>query len=212
MSREVQVRFCESREVRSLPATHLVILVAGTRSQTEALLAEVATVLSTVGLRLSVDKTLITHIDEGFDFLGWRIQRHQKRATNRHYVYNYPAKKALRSIKAKCKTICRMNVSLPLAVLLHQLNSVLRGWTAYFRAGVSARAFGYLRMIVWRQVFGWLRRKHPNTGWKTLRRRYCDGTWWPRDAEVVLFDPGSVVTTRYRPRGSTIPSPWPLAG
>ena len=102
--------------------------------------------------------------DEGFDFLGWRIQRHQKRGTNRHYVYNYPAKKTLRSIKAKCKTICRMNVSLPLAVLLHQLNSVLRGWTAYFRAGVSARAFGYLRMIPWRQVFGWLRRKHPNSG------------------------------------------------
>ena len=107
------------------------ILVAGTRSQTEALLPEVASVLSTVGLRLSVDKTLITHIDEGLDFLGWRIQRHQKRGTDRHYVYNYPAKKALRSIKAKCKTICRMNVSLPLAVLLHQLNSVLRGWTAY---------------------------------------------------------------------------------
>ena len=110
-----------------------VILVSGTRSQTEALLPEVASVLSTVGLRLSVDKTLITHIDEGLDFLGWRIQRHQKRGTDRHYVYNYPAKKALRSIKAKCKTICRMNVSLPLAVLLHQLNSVLRGWTAYFR-------------------------------------------------------------------------------
>ena len=115
------------------------ILVSGTRSQTEALLPEVATVLSTVGLRLSVEKTLITHIDEGLDFLGWRIQRHQKRGTNRHYVYNYPAKKALRSIKAKCKTLCRMNVSLPLAVLLHRLNSVLRGWTAYFRPGVSAR-------------------------------------------------------------------------
>jgi RNA-directed DNA polymerase len=188
-----------------------VILVSGTRSQTEALLPEVATVLSTVGLRLSEEKTLITHIDEGLDFLGWRIQRHQKRGTARHYVYNYPAKKALRSIKAKCKTICRMNVSLPLAVLLHHLNSVLRGWTAYFRPGVSARAFGYLRMIVWRQVFGWLRRKHPNSGWKNLRRRYCDGTWWPRDGEVVVFNPGSVVTTRYRPRGSTIPSPWPQA-
>lgn len=98
------------------------ILVAGTRSQTRALLPEVATVLSAIGLRLSVDKTLITHIDEGLDFLGWRIQRHQKRGTTRHYVYNCPAKKALWSIKAKCKTICRMNVSLPLAVLLHQLN------------------------------------------------------------------------------------------
>lgn len=93
-------------------ADDFVILVSGTRSQTEALLLEVATVLSTVGLRLSEEKTLITHIDEGLDFLGWRIQRHQKRGTTRHYVYNYPAKKALRSIKAKCKTLCRMNASL----------------------------------------------------------------------------------------------------
>jgi RNA-directed DNA polymerase len=117
----------------------------------------------------------------------------------------------LRSIKAKCKAICRINVSLPLAVLLHKLNNVLRGWTAYFRPGVSSRTFQHLRMIVWRQVFGWLRRKHPRTGWKELRRRYCDGKWWPRTGEIVLFNPGAVTTTRYRPRGSTIPSPWPAA-
>jgi RNA-directed DNA polymerase len=183
--------------------------VSGTRAQTEALLPGVAEVLSVVGLRLSPEKTLITHIDEGLDFLGWRIQRHRKRGTDRHYVYNYPAKKALRSIKAKTKTICRTNVGQPWGVLLHRLNQVLRGWTADFRPGVSARAFGYLRMIVWRQVFGWLRRKHPNAGWKELRRRFCGGGWWPHDGQVVLFNPGSVVTTRYRPRGSTIPSPWP---
>ena len=40
-----------------------------------------------MGLRLSPDKTLITHIDQGLDFLGWRIQRHRKRGSNRHYVY-----------------------------------------------------------------------------------------------------------------------------
>jgi RNA-directed DNA polymerase len=187
------------------------LLVHGTRADAEKWRDEIAEVLTPMGLRLSPDKTLITHIDEGLDFLGWRIQRHQKRGTNRHYVYNYPAKKALRSIKAKCKTICRLNVGLPLAVLVHKLNMVLRGWTTYFRPGVSARAFHYLRMVVWRQVFGWLRRKHPNTGWKDLRRRYCDGTWWPRAGTIVLFNPGSVITTRYRPRGTTIPSPWPSA-
>src|SRR3954469_13842444 len=104
------------------------MLVSGTRAHAEALLPEVAAVVSAVGLRLSPEKTLITHIDEGLDFLGWRIQRHQKRGTDRPYVYNYPAKKSLRSITAKCKAICRMNVSLGLPVLLHQLNSVLRGW------------------------------------------------------------------------------------
>jgi RNA-directed DNA polymerase len=86
---------------------------------------------------------------------------------------------------------------------------VLRGWTAYFRPGVSARAFQYLRMIVWPQVFGWLGRKYPDAGWKELRRRFCDGRWWPHDGQVVLFNPGSVVTTRYLPRGTKIPSPWP---
>ena len=96
--------------------------------------------MSAVGLRLSEEKTLITHIDEGLDFLGWRIQRHRKRGTTRQYVYNYPARKALRAVTVRCKAICRMNVSLPLAVLLHQLNPVLRGWTAYFRPGVSSRA------------------------------------------------------------------------
>src|SRR6188472_2890733 len=49
------------------------------------------------------------------------------------------------------------------------------------------------------------------SGMEGPRGRGCDGTWWPRDGEVMLFDPGSVVTTRYRPRGSTIPSPWPSA-
>jgi RNA-directed DNA polymerase len=190
-------------------ADDFVILVSGTREHAEALLPEVADVLSTVGLRLSEEKTLITHIDEGLDFLGWHIQRHRKRGTDRQYVYNYPASKALAAVKARTKAICRMNTSLPLAVLLHRLNQALRGWTAYFRPGVSARAFQHLRMIAWRQVFGWLRRKHHRTGWKELRRRYCDGGWWPREGSTVLFNPGSVATTRYRPRGTTIPSPWP---
>ena len=62
----------------------------GTKADAEALREEIAEVLSTMGLRLSEEKTLITHIDEGLDFLGWRIQRHRKRGTGRYYVYTYP--------------------------------------------------------------------------------------------------------------------------
>jgi len=85
-------------------------------------------VLTTMGLRLSPDKTLITHIDEGLDFLGWRIQRHRKRGThNRYYVYTYPAKKALRAVTAKVKTLCRqVGTNQPLDALLLRLNPVLR--------------------------------------------------------------------------------------
>lgn len=188
------------------------LVVSGTKADAEALRDQIAVVLSGMGLRLSPDKTLITHIDEGLDFLGWRIQRRRKPGTNRHYVYTYPAKKALASITGKVKVLCRQDVNLPLTVLLHQLNVVLRGWCAYFQPGVSSVAFQYLRAVAWRQVFGWLRRKHRRTTWKDLRRRYCDGGWWPNDGEVKLFNPGMVSTTRYRYRGTAIPSPWPLVG
>ena len=155
---------------------------------------------------------MITHIDEGLDFLGWRIQRHRKRGTGKKYVYTYPAKKALLAITAKVKMICRMSRNRPLAALIHQLNPVLRGWCAYFRPGVSSRTFSYLRGVVWRLVMHWLRRKHGNgrlAPWKSIRRRYCEGGWWPRDGEAKIYNPAKVRTTRYRYRGTTIPSPWP---
>ncbi len=185
------------------------LLVSGTKDDAEALREEIGRVLSTMGLRLSPEKTLITHIDEGLDFLGWHIQRRRKRGTNRRYVYTYPASRSLKAVTGKVKTRCRQNTNLPLEALLRRLNPVLRGWTAHFRPGVSAIAFGYLRALTWRQVIGWLRRKHPGITWKDLRRRFCGNGWWPADGEVTLFDPGAVQTTRYRYRGTKIPSPWP---
>ena len=91
MSREVQVRFCESRAVRSRPATHLVVMVFGSRAQTEALYGEIDTVLAPVGLHLAPDKTRVTSIDEGFDFLGFRIRRHRQKGSNRRLIYTPPA-------------------------------------------------------------------------------------------------------------------------
>ena len=130
------------------------LLVSGTRDGAEAMREEIAGVLSTMGLRLSPEKTLITHIDKGLDFPGWHIQRRRKRGTQRRYVY-----------------------------------PVLRGWTAHFRPGVSSAAFGFLRAFSWRQVVGWLRRKHSRMNWKELRRRFLAGGWWPTAGKMVLFNP-----------------------
>ncbi len=185
------------------------LMVKGTRADAEALREEIAGVLATMGLRLSEEKTLITHIDEGLDFLGWRIQRHRKRGTQKRYVYTYPARKAVKAVMAKVKAICRQDVNLPLETLLHQLNPVLRGWTAHFRPGVSSATFDYLRAYTWQQVISWIRRKHRRMNWKELRRRYCGGGWWPADGKITLFNPAAVRTTRYRYRGTAIPSPWP---
>jgi RNA-directed DNA polymerase len=193
-------------------ADDFVVMVSGNRAQAESLLPEIAAAMEPMGLRLSVAKTAVTHIDEGLDFLGWRIQRHRKRGTAKHYVYTYPSKKALGAIKAKVKAMCMQNVNETLADLLRRLNPALRGWTAYFRAGVSSATFEYLRSYAWMRVTRWLRKKHRRTNWEKLLRRYCPNPrdrWWPADGNVVLFDPASVSTTRYRYRGAKIPSPWP---
>jgi RNA-directed DNA polymerase len=172
----------------------------------EALKEEIAGVLTTMGLRLSPEKTLITHIDEGLDFLGWRIQRHRKRGTDKQYVYVYPAKKALAAVKVKIKTWCRQNTNLPLNILLIHLNRMLRGWTAYFKYGCSSATFSYLRSYLWKQVVRWQERKHRRTSSKRLRRRYGI---WPSDGGVGLFDPTKVSVKRYYYRGTRIPTSWP---
>ena len=186
-------------------ADDFVILVRGDRHHAEALREQTAAILAPMGLRLSQAKTLITHIDEGLDFLGWRIQRRRRPGDSRRFVYTYPSKKALASIVGKVKKICRHDPNLELAPVLHQLNRALRGWTAYFRPGVSFATFAYLRAFTWRQVMNRLRRKHRRINWKDLRRRYCDGGWWPKDGEVILFNPTDAGTTRYRYRGTRIP-------
>ena len=190
-------------------ADDFVILVAGTRAHVQALLEETEAVLLPMGLRLSEEKTTICHVKEGFDFLGFRIQRRRKRGTQKWYVYTWPSKKSLASIKAKIRTLTRMGRNLPLQILLYRLNPVLRGWTNYFRYGVSKATFGYLRAFMWQRVVCWLRHKHPRMNWKLLRRRYLPG-WWPAEGTVTLFNPGAVVVTRYRYRGLHIATPWEL--
>jgi RNA-directed DNA polymerase len=87
-------------------ADDFVVVLSGRRTHAEALVAELAAVLAPRGLALSKEKTRITHIDEGIEFHGWRIQRH--RASNgRGYVYTYASKPSLAAVKAKVKAITR---------------------------------------------------------------------------------------------------------
>jgi RNA-directed DNA polymerase len=87
----------------------------------------VAETLAPMGLRLSAAKTRVVHIDEGFDFLGWHVQRKRKRGTNQVYVYTYPSKKALQAIKATVRALTERTSQPSLRVLLGRVNAVLRG-------------------------------------------------------------------------------------
>src|SRR3954449_2471682 len=187
-------------------ADDFVICVAGDRQHAEALATETAQVLRPLGLTLSTAKTRITHIDEGIDFLGWRIKRDLGRR-GRPGLFLFPSNAALSAVKAKIKQITRSGTNQSLDQLLHRLNPVLRGWCVYFRSGQSSRTFQYLRHYTWWRVVRWLRRKYPRRNWVWLIRHHFS-EWVPTGKETVLYNPAAVSTTRYRYRAARIETPW----
>lgn len=189
-------------------ADDFVVMVNGTQGDAEALRHEVTAVLAPIGLRLSEEKTRVVHIDEGFDFLGWRIQRRRRRGQNgKMAVYTYPSKKALASVMAKVRSLTARAKHRTLGDLMRSLNRVQQGWCNYFRHGVSSRTFSYLDHFAWWRVFGWLRKRHSGLSkGKFIRRRLPN--WEMRDGRVELFRPQKVAIIRYRYRGARIPTPW----
>lgn len=189
-------------------ADDFVVLVAGQREHADALKAEVSEVLAKVGLRLSETKTSVAHIDEGFDFLGFRIQRRRKKGEGgKRAVYTYPSKKALASVMDRVRRLTRRELHLTLADLLRRLNPVLRGWCNYFRHGVSKRTFSYLDHYAFWRVVTWIRKRHVGLNWGTIRRRFLTD-WEIRDGHTELFRAWAVTVDRYRYRGARIPTPW----
>ena len=157
-------------------------------------------------MTLSVDKTHITHIDDGFVFLGFRIQR-RRRGDGRRVVLTIPSKQALAAVMHKIKQATRTGTSLRLGQVLRKVNPILRGWAAYFRYGASKQTFAYLGWYAWWRMIYWIRRKHPHLTWKQIRRRYY-GADRIREDKLVLYNPAKMRVERYRYRGTQIATPF----
>ncbi len=207
----------ERRGAKGLPSWRLVryaddfvVLVKGTRQDTETLREEVAQVLAPMGLRLSEAKTQLVHLSEGFDFLGFHIQWRRKRGTDKWYVYTFIADRPLRSVKAKIRTLTHRTSQQDLAVILVNLNQVTHGWANYFRHAVAKHTFSNLDNLVWWRVIRLLQERH-HWNWSDVRRRLTTSTgrWLPISAgEIELRKISAIPVTRYRYRGNTIPNSW----
>jgi RNA-directed DNA polymerase len=193
-------------------ADDFVLMVAGDRHHAEALREEVAAVLVPLGLRLSPEKTRVVHIDEGFDFLGFHIRRMRKRGTSKQYVYTTPSRKSIQSIKDKVSELTyRSTRYQDLAEVITSLNQALAGWANYFRYGVSKAVFGAVDHHAWGRLMRWTRRKYEGRhrlGMPEMKRRFCGKGWRFAQGKVVFTGASSVTVTRYRYRGSNIPTPW----
>jgi RNA-directed DNA polymerase len=190
-------------------ADDFVVMVNGQRAHADAQWDEVGDVLSEIGLRLAPEKTQVVHIDEGFDFLSIRIQRHRQWGSDRHYVYSYPATKALKAVRHKVKTAtAKQTTNQSPSLLFQRLSYITRGWVLYHRHGASKTAFQNLHNYLWCRVWIWLKTKHPNRSRKWIVQRYYRPGWWPHTNGTDLFKPASMAIQRHRYRGNKIPTPW----
>ena len=187
-------------------ADDFVVMVSGTREHAEALRDTVQAVLAPIGLRLSEAKTKVVHLDEGFDFLGFRIQRRRKRGTQQRAVYTYPSKRSFERVKEKVRGLTNRASSLSLQKLLSQLNAVVRGWCNYFRHSAAKHVFGVVGDYVWFRLGRWIRARH-GLAWKTLHKRHLLDRQ-NTVGKTRLYDAKTVPIIRHRFRGYRIPTPW----
>jgi RNA-directed DNA polymerase len=118
------------------------------------------------GLRLASEKTKITHIESGFDFLGQNVRKYKGKLIIK------PAKKNLKNFLDKVRGIIANNKAAKTVNLIRLLNPVIKGWAEYHKTINAKTTYSYVDSCIWQALWRWARRRHPKKGLRWLKRRY----------------------------------------
>jgi RNA-directed DNA polymerase len=118
------------------------------------------------GLDLSSEKTRVTHIEDGFDFLGTRVRKYRGK------LLCTPAKKNVRNFPDTIRGIVKGHKQAITGNLIMQLNPVIRGWAQYHQHGASKRTFAKVDHHIFTLLWQWARRRHPRKSLHWIRDKY----------------------------------------
>ena len=150
--------------------------------EAEAVKELLSTFLKERGLELSEEKTLITHIDDGFDFLGWNFRKFDNQ--NKKVLHVRPSRESIRSLKDSIKeSVLIHGKAKSQDELIRELNPKIRGWCNYHRSVMSSRTFANLDSFIFQTLFRWAMRKHNDKGKKWIANRY----WHPIGRRKWVF-------------------------
>jgi group II intron reverse transcriptase/maturase len=168
-------------------ADDFVVLCNGTKADAQGLKEELATVLLQMGLTLSEEKTKVTHITEGFDFLGYRIKKGigtSGKMVPQVFIPDNAIKKyrhKLREILAPSSTKESVNVK------IKTVNRLTRGWCQYYRiTHRTDRGFDSLRKELFDDMTHWLGRKYKISKPEIMRRFRKDNTFGTEQVSLVM--------------------------
>jgi len=129
------------------------------------------------GLELSREKTVITHIDEGFDFLGYNFRKYNGKLLIK------PSQKSIKAIMEKIGRTVKKARAWTQDALIRTLNPIIRGWTNYHRHNVATETFRKLNDYLWTVTWQWGRHRHTNKGNTWIAHRY----WQPEGRRKWVF-------------------------
>ncbi len=118
------------------------------------------------GLELSPEKTFVSHIDDGFDFLGFNIRKYDGKLLIK------PTKKNVHAFLDKVREVIKSNKAINTVSLIRLLNPIIRGWANYYRHVVSKKTFTYVDYHIDYAIWKWVNRRHNDKSVKWLQSRY----------------------------------------
>lgn len=142
------------------------VITASKKETLEEIKIMIESFLAERGLELSNEKTVITHINEGFDFLGWNFRKYNSKLLIR------PSDKSLKKITLKIKEIIRQNLTQKQELLIVRLNQIIRGWCNYHKHVCAKKTFQTLDMNIFKYLWIWAKRRHPMKSKTWRKKRY----------------------------------------
>jgi len=126
------------------------------------------------GLELSAEKTRVTHVDKGFDFLGWNVRRYRtgNGRTARTKILIKPSSKNVTAFLDKVREVIREGKHWKQVDMIATLSPKIRGWANYHRTQVAKATFSKVDHEIWHALYRWARKRHPNKLKRWVHRRY----------------------------------------
>ena len=118
------------------------------------------------GLELSPEKTIITHISDGFDFLGKNIRKYNGKLLIK------PSKKNIHKFLDKVRGVIKDNKQATAGQLIAKLNPMIRGWANHHRDTSSKETFVYVDHAIFKTIWQWCKRRHPDKGRQWIKKKY----------------------------------------
>jgi RNA-directed DNA polymerase len=163
------------------------VVFCETEADAYAARAEMAAWLAPRGLRLSEKKTRITHLSEGFDFLGYNVRQYPAATARTGWkLLIKPSREAVRKVRTRLREDWRKLRGQNITAVLKHLNPVIRGWANYHRIVVAKEIFAKLDYWMFDKQVRWARRTHPKKPWRWIKRRYW-GRLRPSSASTWVF-------------------------